>query len=202
MKLDVRFDNLEEVKQFYDPLLVEKAAHETVKQLHSKAATLVSKEARENYAIKARDIRLALKKRVTTQGGIPVGYLVYTGARVSLRRFSSYGGAGEPAQRARPKVKTRAGGRRGARVRVVKKRPSRIVKGAFWGRGAGGGEWQIFKRIGLSRLKIKKLTGPSIAHMVRNDESIQAINDLVGREGNGMLIHNLDHFVQRKTGLR
>lgn len=207
MKLEVSFDNLDLVKQAYDPLVVEKAALSTIRQLHSKAATQVSKKARDVYNIKAGDLSRALKKRVTTQEGIPSGYLIYTGARLSLRYFSVASGGGEPSATARPKVRSRAGQRRGARVRIKKTSKSSILKKAFWGKARagiedGGGQWQIFQRVGLSRLKIKKLTGPSIAHVVRGDAALKAINDLVQSEADAKLANNLDHFMQKRTGLR
>ena len=207
MRLEVRFDNLEEVKRAYDPLVVEKAARETIKQLHGLAATQVSKKVREVYNVKARDISKALKKKVVSEGGIPSGYLIYLGRRLSLRYFSTSTGAGAPSRNARPKVKSRAGDRRGARVRIRKTSRASVLKRAFWGRGRagladGGGEWQIFQRIGLSRHPIKKLTGPSIAHMVRSNEAVEAINELVRDQADKKLAHNLDHFMQKHIGIR
>jgi len=206
--LSVRFDNLEEVKQFYDPIIVEKAAYSTINQLHKKAATLVGRAVRDKYSIKVRDIKSALKSRVVIQGGVPSGYLIYTSKRISLRHFAS---GGRPSTRNRPRVKTARGMRRGAKIKVTKMRAARLIKGAFWGQGAigsgagkmlGEGEWQVFQRIGLGRLKIRKLTGPSISHMVRGKAPLNAINQLVQDQAEKMLAHNLDHFLRTKTGIR
>jgi len=207
VNLDIRLDNIDEIKRAYDPAVVHKAAESTIKQLHGKAATAVSKEVRKVYNVKARDIASTLKQRVRTQDGVPTGFLIYIGRRLSLRHFTTVKGSGAPSPDARPKIKTRRGLRRGARVRLKKASKSSILKKAFWGKGRaglddGGGEWQIFQRIGISRLKVKKLTGPSIAHMVRGDEAIKAINHLVEREGNEKLANNLDHFMRKKIGLR
>lgn len=206
MRLEVGFSNLDEVMQFYDPLVVEKAARSTVRQLHNKAATRVNRAVRDRYNIKQRDITAVLKKRVVVQNGVPVGFLVYTSERISLRRFSSYSGQGEPKQNARPKVKSRAGRRRGARVRVVKGRKAHIPEGAFWGRGRaggrdGGGGWHIFKRVGISRLGLKKLTGPAVAQMVRGDGVLEEINDLMRGEADTLLAKNLDFFLGRRAGV-
>lgn len=205
--LSVRFEGLEEAKQVYDPILVERAAGSTIKQLHNKAATLVSREVRKKYSIKVRDITATLKKRIVYRDGVPSGFLVYTSKRTSLSRFTSYKGVGVPAQHARPKVRSRRGLRRGARVRVVRSRPAKVVDGAFWGKGRAGladgaGEWQIFRRIGLGRLPVKKLTGPAIAQMVRGDDVLEAINDLMDGEADALLSKNLDHFILRKAGIR
>jgi hypothetical protein len=207
VKLSVSFDNLEDVRRAYDPAVVQKAAESTIRQLHSKAATAVNKQVRQVYNIKAGTISKSLTKRVVTREGIPAGYLIYLGGRLSLRHFSTVSGTGEPSSSARPKVKTRRGVRRGARVRVKKTSKSSILKKAFWGRARAGssdgeGGWQIFQRIGLSRLKVKKLTGPSIAHMVRGPEALRAINDLVQREADEKLANNLDHFMRTRAGIR
>lgn len=206
--LKVTFEDMEQLKQVYDPIIVEKAASATIKQLHSKSATLVSRAVRDKYSIKARDIKTALKQRVAFKSGVPVGYLIYTSRRISLRHFSP---GGRPTSRTRPRVKTARGVRRGAKIKVMKTRPARLIKGAFWGRGAigsgdgitlGDGEWQVFQRMGLSRLKIRKLTGPSISHMVRGDAPLKAINDLVQKEGGEKFANNIDHFIQKKIGTR
>lgn len=204
--ISVTFDNLEGVKRFYDPIIVEKAARSTVKKLRDKAATRASSEVRKVYAVKARDVKAALTPRLKEENGLPVGLLIYTGGRLSLRYFTAYKG-GVPQGSMRPKVKTRAGLRYGARVRVKKTSPSKIIKRAFWGRGRAGsidgaGEWQIFQRIGLGRLPIRKLTGPSIAHMLRSRSAVDGINNMMAADANKTLEHELDHFIQRQIGTR
>ena len=194
MKLEVRFDNLDEVRKFYDPAIVERAAYSTVKQLHSKATTAVSKAVRDEYAVNVKTVKGALKPIIRYQNGVPVGYLIYTGKRISLRHFAT--------KSSRVRVKTRRGYRYGAKVKVKKRERAALVPGAFWGRAQGSGELQIFKRMGLSRLKIKKLTAPAIAQMVRNESALDAINELVQREADEKLANNLDHFLKRQIGIR
>ena len=194
MKLEVRFDNIDEVKRFYDPSAVEKAVYSTIKQLNSKAATTISKAVRERYPVTAAGIKSALKPRVSTHGGVPVGYLVYLSKRISLRHFAT--------SSPRPRVKTRAGIRYGARVKQYKKTRAAIVPGAFWGKSKDSNVQQIFQRIGTGRLKIRKLTAPAISQMVGGEAPIKALNELIQTESNTMLSHNLDHFLQRRAGLR
>ena len=202
--LEVRFDNLEQVKRTFDPGVVEKAAFSAVRKLHNKAATRVSKSVRQKYNIKAGAIKLALKKRVRKQQGIPSGFLIYTDSRISLRHFAV--GGSDPRPGNQPVRKTARGKRKGVRVRVVKSR-SHIVPRGFWGRGragenAGAGEQQIFQRIGLSRQPVRKLTGPSVAHMVRGEAGLDKVNAMMAQEANRTLSHELDHFLQRHVGLR
>lgn len=210
MKLEFKFSNMEQLKQVYDPAVVEKAARETVKQLQAKASTVISDAVRAKYSINKSEIKSALKQRLKVDAnGVPTGYLVYLSPRISLRHFASS---------ARPKIKTtqrieRKGQvktysvkRLGVRVKVVKTRPTRIVKGGFFGTARTSGSNQVFQRIGPwvkgGDNKIKKLTGPSISHMMRGRLPIQALNELVQNEGDAKFAHNLDHFMQKQMGLR
>lgn len=203
--LSVRFDNLDEVKKAYDPIVVEKATYSAVRKLHSKAATRVSKQIRARYAIKAGQVAAALKKRIRRQSGLPVGFLVYTGRRISLRHFAV--GGPSPRKSNRPRVRTSRGLRYGAKVRITKGRPARVVPGAFWGAGragtaAGAGEEQIWQRVGAGRTPLRKLTGPSIAHMARGRAGIDAVNAMMAQDADRTLSHELDHFLQRQIGIR
>lgn len=210
MNLSVSFENLEEVKKAFDPEVVEKATYSTINQLTSKAATQVRKGVLKEYNVRAAAVNAALKKRVRRrQGadGVPTGFLIYLSGRISLRNFSYVAADGFPKDRARPKVRTPRGVRRGARVRVMKSRPPRVVKGAFWGRGRVGkadaaGQYQIFQRIGLSRLKVRKLSGPGVAQMVRGEAPIEELNTLMREEANVKFAQNLDHFMLKQAGLR
>jgi hypothetical protein len=194
VKLEFSFTNLEQLKQVYDPALVEKAARETIKQLQGKAATATSRAARDRYNVTASAVKSALTPRLRVdQAGIPTGYLIYLSKRISLRHFAA---------KARPKVKTARGVRYGARVRVLKTKGSYIVPGGFFGTAKTSGSGQIFQRIGKERLKIKKLTGPSISHMMRSLPAIQSLNELIQQEGDTKFANNLDHFMQKATGLR
>jgi len=203
--IDVRFDNLDEIRRTYDPKVVEKATFSAVKKLHAKAATRVSKSVRGRYNIKAGQLKSALKKRVRTQQGVPSGFLIYTDGRISLRQFA-VGGA-MPKKSNQPIRKGSRGSRKGVRVRVVKSRGSYVVKGGFWGKGRVGkedgiGQYQIFQRIGAARLPIRKLTGPSVAHMVRGKAGIDEINSMMAQDADKTLANELDHFLQRQIGIR
>jgi hypothetical protein len=203
--IDVRFENLDAVKRAYDPIVVEKAAFSAVRHLHNKAATQVSRSVRGTYNIKASRLKMALKKRIRMQQGTPAGFLIYTGQRLSLRNFAVGGAA--PRKSNQPVRKTARGKRRGVRVRIMKTRGSHVVPRAFWGRGRAGstdgaGEQQIFQRIGLSRLPVRKLTGPSVAHMVRGQAGVDEINKMMARDADRVLSQALDQFLARQIGIR
>jgi len=193
VKLSFKFENLEQLRQVYDPAVVEKAAYQTVKQLQAKAATEISKTVRQRYNVSAAAIKSVMKPRLRVSAGVPTGFLIYLSKRISLRHYATG---------ARPKIKTRRGIRYGARVKEYKNERAQIVPGAFFGTAKNSGSGQIFQRLGPSRLKIKKLTGPAIAQMVGGEAPIKALNDLVQREGDEKFAHNLDHFLKKQTGIR
>ena len=146
--IDVRFENLEQVKRTFDPVVVEKAAFSAVKKLHNKAATRVSKSVRGKYNIKASRLKLALKKRVRTQQGTPTGFLIYTGGRISMRHFAV--GGSMPRAGNQPTRRSARGKRKGVRVRVVKSRGNHVIPRGFWGKGRIGkedgiGQYQVFQ---------------------------------------------------------
>lgn len=193
MKIDVSFSNLEQLKQVYDPIVVEKSARSTVKQLNAKAATRVSRAVRKNYPVSASAIKSTLTARVKEQSGVQSGFLIYLSRRISLRHFAT--------SSPKPKVKTRRGVRYGVRVKSRKDRRAGIVEGAFWGTPTQGGEEQIFRRIGLARLKIKKLTMPAIAQMVGGEAPIAEINAMMEADADKTLQTNLDFFLQKQIGV-
>lgn len=209
--INVSFDNLEQIKEVYDPVIVEKATFFTIKQLTAKAATEVSSQIRDKstgYNIKAKTIKDNLTPRLRKDNGVTEGLLIYFGARISLRHFSSQKGGEPPLGKGpRPRVKTKRGDRYGARYKIKNSDRNTVGKKAFWGRGRrgnidGDGEWQIFQRIGADRLKIKKLTGPSVAQLAGGEEGIKGINKTMNEEANRLLVKNLDHFISKKTGTR
>lgn len=201
MKLSFTFENMDQLRQVYDPAVVEKAAYQTVKQLQAKAATEISKTVRQRYNVSAAAIKSVMKPRLRVSAGVPTGFLIYLSKRISLRHYATG---------TRPKIKTRRGIRYGARVKEYKNERAKIQPGAFFGTAKDSGSGQIFVRYtNGKRMKsnpkkaaIKKLTGPAIAQMVGGEAPIKALNDLVQREGDEKFAHNLDHFLKKQTGIR
>lgn len=203
------FDNIDDLLKTYDPKVVKDSLFSTIRKLSSQSASKVSKDIVSRYNIKARDLKPpALVQRVREKNGVPVGFLIYTGKRLSLRKFANQ-------RAAQPRVKSARGVRYGARVKVLKSKGSHIVPGGFWGRARAGqvdgaNVSQIFQRMGVPRRKpryegdekLRKLTGPSIAHMARSENAIEAADKLVREKANAILAHELDHRLLRKAGLR
>lgn len=202
----VAFDNLAEIQKVYDPVIVEKATFTTVGKLTDQSATAVSKAIRARYKISAKEVKDALQRRTIKRVGEHQGLLRYTGKRTSLSRFTS--GGMKPTARSRPKVSSARGTRYGARVQLVRTRPARIIPGAFWGRaragqgdeGLGQGAWQIWQRRSSRRDDIRRLTGPSIAHMARADESTKAIEQIVLTKADDILASRMDYYTRQRAG--
>lgn len=203
----VTFQNLDQLIDVYDPAIVKKAAESATKRLGDRVATQVSRVVRKRYAISAGEVKAALSRRTRRSAVGHDSLLIYTSGRLSLSRFAT--GRGKPTRSNRPKVKTRRGVRYGAKVRVVKGRPAKLVPGAFWGRaragtgpeGVGQGAWQIWKREGLSRDSIRRLTGPGVSQMVRADDAVQSVNQIVDGLGDKILAERLDFYLGRRAGV-
>lgn len=188
------FENIDEVRQAVDPKVFNQALGSTVRRLSDRVGTLVSKEVRTTYPIKASAISSVLRKRFDNSTAVPARLLIYSAARISLRHFAT--------RAPKPVIKTARGPRVGAKVKDRKKSPPRIVSGGFWGRTPGGTE-QIFKRqTATSDSKIKKLTGPSVSQMVRGIDVLDAVQKFVEDNADDILRQNLDHFQKRRIGVR
>lgn len=193
--MDITFENIDEIRQHTDPKVFSQAVGSTVRRLSDRAATLISKEVRKDYPVKARTIADALTKKFNNNAAIPERLLIYTATRISLSKYAT----GSP----RPVVMSSRGRRYGARVKDRKGMPPRIVPGAFWGTAQTSGSEQIFSRkTRSSNSKIKKLTGPSVSQMVRGTDVLDAIQKHVEDNATNLLRQNLDHFQKRRIGIR
>lgn len=204
----VSFSNLAEIKSVYDPAIVKKATESATRKLRDRASREVSKAVRKRYAVRAGEISSALDRRTRYRNGASEGLLIYTSSRLSLSRFAT--GKGKPTRSNRPKVRTRRGVRYGAKVRLIKGRPAKLINGpVFWGRaragqgdeGLGQGAWQIWKREGLGRDNIRRLTGPSISHMTRGYAVQNAVEAFITKDADRILAERLNFYTGRKAGV-
>ncbi len=145
-----KLENIHELRQKFDPKLVDRALGQALQVATTKLRTRVSREIRGTYKIKAGDVAKTVTiRRIEHHTRL----MVFAGRMIGLDKFSS-----------RPKKVTTARGRRvGATVMVRKDRGRKVVTGGFIAKGN-----LIFKREGTERLPIERLYGPSIAHMAGN----------------------------------
>lgn len=132
---------------------------------------------RENYNIRARDVRETLKVSKAKPNRM-IAVISSLGAPIPLYKFD---------------VRPRAANARGRTpVRVgVKKGNRETFEKAFIARS--GGVPGVYERKGAKRLPIKQLFGPSVPHMLNNDRVVSSIADRA-RE---MLEQRLDHEISR-----
>jgi len=189
--LTIQFNNLEEVRQAYNPDVVRNATKSAMDRLSKASATAASKAIRDVYPLKAGDIRRAFKTKTVMQGDDVSALMIYTSPRIPLSEFAG----GKPNRRNRPKVSTARGTRYGAKVRVVKSRPAKLIPGAFWARS------KIFRRVGSGRLPVKQMTGPGVAQMVRSQSALDAINATVSSKADAILAERLNFYSGRRSGV-
>lgn len=143
---------LPELRRKFDPKLIDKALERALQVAAMKTRTRVSKEVRKVYNVKAGAISKAVRLSRIPGGRL----LLYAGRVIPLDKFG-----------ARKKViRTGRGRRTGVTVQVRKDHRRQIVKHAFMADVHGQ---KVFKREGQSRLPIRRVFGPSIAHMVGNE---------------------------------
>lgn len=200
--IDVRFENIDEIRQVYDSDIVTKATRGAVIRLRDRTSTQVGKAVRKRYAVRNHEVTDARRKRTRERTNNVEGLLIYTSRRLSLPRFATQR---MPTRSNRPRVQTRRGPRYGAKVQIIKGRGHRQLRGAvFWGRaraGQGQGAWQIWAREGRARDGIRRLTGPSISHMVRSQSVQRVIADFARHNADKILIDRLNFYTGRRAGI-
>lgn len=192
LQFDIR--ELQQLKQQFDPRDVEKALRWAVDATSRKAATHISKDIRDTYAIKAGDIKRRLKiervRRDATRA------LLYTGRRLPLEQF-------KPGTKKVRVTATSSTGkrfkttRRGATVRVRKDRGRQLVKGGWYAKG------HILRRADRSDNKSEPRMqfGPSVPGMVAHPETIESAQELVRRDLPEQFSNRLNYILNKKAGL-
>ncbi|MDZ4729807.1 MAG: hypothetical protein SH820_07685 [Xanthomonadales bacterium] len=146
---------LDELRQKFDPQLVNKAFEQAMQVAATKLRTRISKEIRVHYSVKAGDI----SKAVTLKRLPQLRMLVYTGRVIGLDKFGAK----------TKSVSGKRGRRTGATVLVRKTSGRKLVNRGFIADINGP---KVFKRILGTKMQsnpkkeqIRRLYGPSVAHM-------------------------------------
>lgn len=175
--------NFQELRQAFDPKLVDKAYDRALQVAATKARTRISRKVRETYNIKAGDIGRAVQLRKLQSE--PGRLLLYTGRMIGLDKFG-----------ARPKnIKTARGRRKGVTVQVKKTAGRKQLKGGF----IGGKGKVVFTRQGPERLPIERKFGPSIAHMAGNKTVLADFEAHAGEDAAVEFNRSLEFFMSRPT---
>ena len=182
MTVFLRFEGLtpRQLRKVYDPKIVEKAVQQAINKSVMKARTAVSQATRKKYNVKAGDItkHVRLKK---IWGKEDAAWLIYAGGMIPLDKFSALP----------RKVKSAAGRRVGATVRVRKDRGRKLVKRTSSNQGGFlidlHGK-KMFRRDTPERMTsggkaaIERIWGPSIAHMVGQEEVMLSQQEVFAKQ--------------------
>lgn len=170
---------------------VDKALRWSVDATSRKAATFISRDIRDTYAIKAGDVKGRLKIQRVSRDATRA--LLYTGRRLPLEQFSPKGkNVRVTATSNRGKrFKTR---RRGVTVRVRKDQGRQLVKGGWHAKD------HVLRRAdkGDSRSDPRMQFGPSIPGMVAHPETIEQAQALV-REDLPIQFNNRMEYLMSQT---
>lgn len=139
-------------------------------------ASNISKEVRQDYNIKAADIKSTLDKTRASKSNLSA-IVRSRGNLIPLDRF-----------KVSPK---KVAPKRKSPIKIgVKKDGVKPLKGAFVSDISG---IKVFKRQGKTRLPIDRLFGPSVPQMLKNEE----IRERINREGQETFYRRLDHEINR-----
>ena len=139
-QISIGYDNVAELKRVYGINPVADAVSAAIQKTTMKARTMISKEVRKTYNIKARDIAAVVSILPYASGRV----LRWQDGKLPLHYFAPKFGM--------VKVDVNRGGkvhrakRRRVSVRVRKDRGRQISNGAFWGSGQNSGKQLVFQR--------------------------------------------------------
>lgn len=139
----------------------------------------VKKEVRKEYIIKAADIQRTLKVTKATKSNLK-GEVKSIGSPIGLDKFKVTPKTVNP----RRKTPIKAG---------VKKGNLKKLLHAFVADVNGT---KVFEREGRARLPIKKLFGPSVPQMLRNED----VRTVIEREGQQTFLNRSNHEINRILG--
>jgi hypothetical protein len=148
--------NIPEINKFLTKIekdIVVKALNRTVKRTVRKSKVIISNKLKKKISLNVSEIKKHIWEHRSYSKYIDKikGKIILSGKAIGLNRFM------RKSQLSKSK--------RFVKVRVFRNKKS-IIPGGFIGKGRSG-NYLPFKRIGKSRLPIKKLTGSSIASAYR-----------------------------------
>ncbi|WP_447556425.1 phage tail protein [Vreelandella sp. EE22] len=183
-------NELQALKQRFDPRKVERAFTQALDRTTRKAATHISRDIRGTYTVSAADVKQRLKIQRARRDASRS--LLYTGRRLPLDNF-------KPKEKmVRTTATSRRGNqfktrRRGATVRVRKDRGRQLVPGGWLAKG------RILRRADSADNKSQPRMqfGPSIPGMVAHESTIQSAQDLVREDLPRQFSDRMDYLLGR-----
>lgn len=190
--VSLRFGNLSELQEAFGVDPVRAAVQSAIGKTTKKARTLVSKEVRKTYSIKARDIAQVVSILPQASGRV----LLWKGERLPLHYFApKFRMAKVDVNRS---GKVHRAKRQRVSVRVRKDKGRQFAPDAFVGSGRGSGKRLVFRREDSADNASRPVlqSGPSIPHVVaRVDE--RAISDFVHDDFENQFMHEMDRQIRK-----
>lgn len=186
------FRDLDRLRERLDPKKVDKAMNWTLDAVTRKARTMVSREVRKTYDIRAADVAAQVQiRRIDNNAG---RVLLYTGRRIPLERF-------------KPQVKNvtvtvshhKTGTRfkrkyRATSLRIRKDRGRRVARGAFFHNGP------VLRRDpngkgGFDADQAFRQFGPSVPGMVRHQSVLDQFQSLIQKDAAETFNNRLEYLL-------
>lgn len=192
LKFDIR--HLQKLRNQFNSKDVEKALEWALKATTRKTATLISKDIRNTYAIKAGDIKRHLKIKKYRRDATRA--LLYTGGMIPLEEF-------KPKTRRVRTTATSSRGkkfvthRRGVTVKVRKDKGRKLVEGGWLAKGHVLRRTQPSAALGETANTAPPfiMYGPSIPGMVAHPETLERAQDLVREDLPKQFSDRLDYLL-------
>lgn len=180
---------------------IEKATARAVNRSLAAGRTELTRAVRENYTIRARDVRdtISLKKATASDLG---GAVKTEGQRLSLRLFKHTPANGE----------TTGAARRQVRVTVKKGGGGPLATGFLWDGGWGTGKSAVFLRLGQKIRptkgyhkgkgyevhKLQKAIGPAVPQMAKSDAVRERVQTCLETTFAKRLDHEVDFLLEKR----
>lgn len=193
--MNYQFDinGLQQLKNRYDPKIVEKAFSQALDRTQRKAATHISRDVRDDYYLKAGDIKKRLKIQRARRDGSRS--LLYVGRRLPLDQFKPKTTRARVVTATSRKGKQFRTRRRGASVMVRKDRGRQLVKGGWYAKG------HILRRADKAdnRSDPRIQFGPSIPGMVSHQSVIDSAQEMVREDLPRQFSGRMDYLLGKQS---
>ena len=176
MELKLELKGIDKVLSVLEPSKTRKAVARTLNELGSKASTLLVKEVRQSYNIKARDLKNFIKVKRSNYGTLQY-FMDIKSKSLNVTRF----GAKKLKQKGHVSVK----------IKNTKARSTLVP--AFFSNKKGNA---VLTRIGKSQ-EIKGISTLSIPQMF-NQKILEKAEGMVGNEYDRLFKKNFDFYIGKK----
>ncbi|WP_028303467.1 phage tail protein [Oceanospirillum maris] len=189
MSISLRYSSLQALSQAYDPEMVEKAFQAALSRTTSKAATLISKDVRKVFAVKAGDIRGALQIKRARRDRHRV--LLYAGGHLPMEKFKPSSRIIKTTINNHPVNGSYRARRQRVTARVRKDKGRQVLKGAWIAKG------QVMRRSDQADNKSDPWVqyGPAIAQMVDNPKLLDRVQDFVREDLPNQFINRMENEI-------